>query len=42
MSAIGVTPSAIAPHPNPLTASGEREGPAEREGEGQYDSAAGP
>ncbi len=25
-----------APHPNPLPASGEREGPAEREGEGQY------
>jgi hypothetical protein len=25
----------IAPHPNPLSASGEREGPAKREGEGQ-------
>jgi len=25
----------IAPHPNPLPASGEREGPAKREGEGQ-------
>jgi hypothetical protein len=24
-----------APHPNPLAASGEREGPAKREGEGQ-------
>ena len=26
----------IAPHPSPLPASGEREGPAEREGEGQF------
>jgi hypothetical protein len=26
---------ASAPHPNPLPASGEREGPAKREGEGQ-------
>src|ERR1700745_1916039 len=25
-----------APHPNPLSASGEREGPGQREGEGQY------
>jgi hypothetical protein len=25
----------LPPHPNPLPASGEREGPAEREGEGQ-------
>src|ERR1700736_2998268 len=25
----------VAPHPTPLPASGEREGPAEREGEGQ-------
>jgi hypothetical protein len=24
----------VAPHPNPLPASGEREGPARREGEG--------
>ncbi len=27
---------APAPHPNPLPASGEREGPAQREGEGRY------
>jgi hypothetical protein len=40
MMATGVTLSANAPHPNPLPASGEREGPALREGEGQYRSAA--
>jgi hypothetical protein len=30
-----------APHPSPLSASGEREGPAEREGEGQQATALG-
>src|SRR5579864_1123794 len=29
------SPAASAPHPGPLPASGEREGPAKREGEGQ-------
>src|SRR6516164_2130990 len=31
-----------APHPNPLAVSGEREGPAEREGEGDASDASNP
>ncbi len=29
-------PPEATPHPSPLPAGGEREGPAQREGEGQY------